>query len=160
MKIFKNKEKRKQFFILFFAILVGVVFILEIVALPLMYREPQSETETPEDLAQKFSKQWIFEENLTEQEKDFLVQRGVTIVSYYYLDNSDFFELESLIKKINSRKPKGQIILEKIKSKGRRVEINSLRDRIVLENLSHNSLIKGFCDTLYHPPADCTSFGE
>ncbi len=160
MKIFKNKEKRKQFFILFFTILVGAVFILEIVALPLMYREPQSETQTPEELAQKFSKQWIFEEDFTEQEEESLIKKKITVVSYYYLDNSDFFELESLIKKINSQKPKGQVILEKIKSNERRVELNSLRDTIVLENLSHNSLFKGLCDTLYYPPVDCTSFGE
>lgn len=152
---FKNKEKRKQFFILLFTILVGAVFILEMVAFPLMYREPQSKIKTPEELIEKFSKQWIFEENLTEQEKDFLVERGITIASYYYLDNSDFFELDSLVNSME-----GQLILEKIKSNKTKVELNSLRDTIVLENLSHDNLFKGLCDTLSYPPADCTSFEE
>ncbi len=160
IKMFKNKEKRKQFFILFFAILVGSIFLLEIVAFPLMYREPQTEIKTPEELGEKFSKQWIFEESLTEVEKEFLTQRGITIASYYYTEDSSFYELESIVETINSQKPQGQLILEKIKSEEVKIELNSLLDFIVVENLTQEEIFKGLCKTLYYPPADCTSFTE
>ena len=154
-KLFKNKEKRKQFFILSFAILVGAVFILEIIAFPLLYREPATETKTHKELEEKFAEQWIFEENLTEQERDFLVERGITIASYYYIDNSGFYELESLVNSME-----GQLILEKIKSNETKVELNSIMNTLILENLTHDKLFKGLCETLYYPPADCISFVE
>ena len=153
-KFFKNKEKRKQFFILFFTVLISMVFILEIVTFPLMYREPKTETKTEKELIKKFSKQWIFDEKLTEQEEEFLIQRGLTIMSYYYLDNNSF-ELESIVKSLN-----GQVILEKIKSNETKLELKSLRNSISLENLSEIRIFEGLCDTLYYPPPDCSSFSE
>jgi len=153
-KFFKNKEKRKQFFILFFTVLISMIFILEIVTFPLMYREPKTETKTEKELIKKFSKQWIFDEKLTEQEEEFLIQRGLTIMSYYYLDNSSF-ELESLVKSLN-----GQVILEKIKSNETKLELKSLRNSISLENLSEKRIFEGLCDTLSYPPPDCSSFAE
>lgn len=159
-KFFKNKEKRKQFFILFFSILVGAVFVFEIVAFPLMYREPQTKIKTKGELVEKFSNQFIFEGNLTEQEKNFLIQRRITIASYYYSTNDSFFELESIVNSINSQEPKGQIILEKIKSNETKLELNSLRNSVVLENLSQESIFSALCETLNYPPPDCSSFGE
>ena len=153
-KFFKNKEKRKQFFILFFTVLISMIFILEIVTFPLMYREPKTETKTEKELIKKFSKQWIFDEKLTEQEEEFLIQRGLTIMSYYYLDNNSF-ELESLVKSLN-----GQVILEKIKSNETKLELKSLRNSISLENLSEKRIFEGLCDTLSYPPPDCSSFAE
>ena len=153
-KFFKNKEKRKQFFILFFTVLISMVFILEIVTFPLMYREPKTETKTEEELIKKFSKQWIFDEKLTEQEEEFLIQRGLTIMSYYYLDNNSF-ELESIVKSLN-----GQVILEKIKSNETKLELKSLRNSISLENLSEIRIFEGLCETLNYPPPDCSSFEE
>jgi len=160
-KFFKNKEKRKQFLIFSFTILIGAVFILEIIAFPLMYKEPSSKRKTPEELAKKFSNQFIFDENLTEQEKDFLLQRRITILSYYYSNNTEnAFEPESIVNTINFQNPRGQLIMEKIKSNETRVELNSLRNTIVIKNLTYNNLFKGLCDTLYYPPPDCASFGE
>jgi len=153
-KFFKNKEKRKQFFILFFTVLISMIFILEIVTFPLMYREPKTETKTEKELIKKFSKQWIFDEKLTEQEEEFLIQRGLTIMSYYYLDNNSF-ELESIVKSLN-----GQVILEKIKSNETKLELKSLRNSISLENLSEKRIFEGLCDTLSYPPPDCSSFSE
>lgn len=131
-----------------------MIFILEIVTFPLMYREPKTETKTEKELIKKFSKQWIFDEKLTEQEEEFLIQRGLTIMSYYYLDNSSF-ELESLVKSLN-----GQVILEKIKSNETKLELKSLRNSISLENLSEKRIFEGLCDTLSYPPPDCSSFAE
>jgi len=160
-KFFKKKKKRKQFFILFFTVLISMIFILEIVAFPLMYREPKIETKTEKELIKKFSNQFIFDEKLTEQEKDFLLQRRITILSYYYSNNTkNAFEPESIVNSINSQNPRGQLIMEKIKSNETRVELNSLRNTIVIKNLTYNNLFKGLCDTLYYPPPDCSSFGE
>lgn len=154
-KLFKDKEKRKQFVMALFALLVGGAFLLEIIAIPLMYKEPETNLKTPEEIAEKFQKQWIFEENLTKQEKQFLIQKGITIATYYYTSKSDFFELEELVKSLE-----GQVILEKIKANETKLELNSIRDFIIITDFSHKTIFKGLCDTIYYPPPDCASFGD
>ncbi len=154
-KLFKNKEKRKQFIMVFFAILVGGVFLLEIIAIPLMYKEPETNIETPEEIAEKFKTQWIFEENLTEQEKQFMIQKGFTIATYYYTSDGGFFELEELVKSLE-----GQVILEKMKSDETKLELDSIRDFVIITDFNHKTIFKGLCDTIYYPPPDCASFGD
>ncbi len=139
----------------FFALLVGGGFLMEIIAIPLMYKEPETNMETPEEIAEKFQKQWIFEENLTEQEKQFMIQKGFTIATYYYTSEESFFELEELVKSL-----KGQVILEKVRSNETKLELNSVRDSIIITDFSHKTIFKGLCDTIYHPPPDCASFGD
>ncbi|MCK4429286.1 MAG: hypothetical protein KAU95_02835 [Candidatus Aenigmarchaeota archaeon] len=156
----KNPEKRKQFFILFFTIVVGLTFILGIVVTPLSYNSSQPEQETCEEVLTRFTQQWIFDEGLTEFEKDCLFQRGITIATYSYLDQSDSPELDFLVQTINLQKPEGQVILEKIKSEETGLEINSLKNSVEVENLTQESIFKGLCETMYYPPADCASFVE
>ncbi|RLJ01128.1 MAG: hypothetical protein DRP06_00060 [Candidatus Aenigmatarchaeota archaeon] len=154
-KLFRNREQRKKFIMVFFAVLVGGVFLLEIIAIPLMYKEPETNIKSPEELAEKFKTQWIFEENLTEQEKQFMIQKGVTIATYYYASESGFFELEDLVKSLE-----GQVILEKVKSDETKIELESIRDFVIITDFKEETLFKGICDTIYYPPPDCASFGD
>lgn len=156
LKVFKSSEKRRQVIMIIFTLLVGFTFLIGIVLVPLSYNNSESESQiTPEKLVEKFSNNWIFEEELTDIEKQFLIERRITIVSYYYTSSSSAFELESTINTLN-----GQAILEKIKSNQTMIELNSIQNYVMVKEINQDKIFEGLCQTLIYPPPDCAIFAE
>jgi len=148
MKSGKKDLQRK--IIVIFALSVGIIFAIEIVALPLSYRDDTRADSEKIDFSKKFEKTWIFDSNLTDEEKSYLMTNYKTIATYRYTDSPDFIELENLVNQFE-----GQIVIERVKSDKMELELRSMRESIVVENLTIKSLFEGFCAVMYLPPPDC-----
>ena len=125
-----------------FAFTFGVAFLSSV---------PQEKIETEQEMMEKFLKKRIFDENLTEREKWFLISGGFTIATYHYTTSPEFFELENFVNMLD-----GQLIVERIKSKERKLELVSARNSVVIENLTKENLFNALCQVLYYPPPDCS----
>jgi len=125
-----------------FAFTFGVAFLSSV---------PQEKIETEQEMMEKFLKKRIFDENLTQREKWFLISRGFTIATYHYTTSPEFFELENFVNMLD-----GQLIVERIKSKERKLELVSARNSVVIENLTKENLFNALCRVLYYPPPDCS----
>ncbi|OYT42694.1 MAG: hypothetical protein B6U88_02955, partial [Candidatus Aenigmarchaeota archaeon ex4484_56] len=69
------KKETKRKILITFSIIIGVIFLLEIITMPLLYSN--KEEQEKQDI-EKFVNQWVFNSSLSEQEKKFLISRGVT----------------------------------------------------------------------------------
>ncbi|MBN2094539.1 MAG: hypothetical protein JW727_00675 [Candidatus Aenigmarchaeota archaeon] len=147
----KNRKELVRKTAIAFALMVGLLFVLEIIAIPLSYRDSGSESTAQEDFSQKFASKWIFE-NLTEEEKGYLIQNQKTVATYYYTTSPDFFELESLVSQFQ-----GQVILQRQKSDRHEVELVSRRETVFVDNLTQEKIFAGLCQVLILPPPDCSS---
>jgi hypothetical protein len=152
IRIFKSKEKKRQFLMTIFLFMIfGSVFAFTF-GTAFLSATSQPKVETEQDMINKFSKKRIFDENLTDKEKWFLISRGITIATYYYNTTPEFFELEEFVDILE-----GQLILERIKANETKLELVSARNSEILENLSKENLFNALCDVLYYPPPDCSS---
>jgi len=150
IKFLKSRERRRQFLMYIFLIFTfGAVFAFTF-GTAFLSSAPQSESE--QDIINKFSKKRIFDGNLTDKEKWYLINRGFTIATYYYTDNPEFFELEEFVDILE-----GQLIVERIKAKETKIELVSARNSVIIENLSRENLFNALCNVLYYPPPDCSS---
>jgi len=151
IKVLKNKEKRRQFLMILFLFMVFSSVIAFTFGNAFLSAQ-QPEQETIQDMVNKFLKQKIFNEPLNDKEKWFLINRGITIATFYYVNSSDFQELEEFVNLLD-----GQLIVEKIKSNETKLELVGVRDSITLENLTKEKLFNALCKVLYYPPPDCSS---
>lgn len=150
IRFFKNKEKRRQFLmILFLFMIFGSVFAFTF-GTAFMYRTPESRELTEREMIEKFSKHRIFDEPLTEGEEWFLVNRGITIATYYYIDSPEFFELEEFVNSLE-----GQLVVERIKGNETKLELISARASATVENFTKENILQSLCDVLYQPPPEC-----
>jgi hypothetical protein len=152
IRIFKSREKRKQFLMWLFLLMILASVFAFTIGTAFLSASNQPKIETEKDMIEKFSNQRIFDDNLTDKEKWFLINRGITIGTYYYNNSPDFFELEDFVNRL-----KGQLILERINANETKLELISGRDSVVLENLSKENILNSLCDVLYYPPPDCSS---
>ena len=143
------KKETKRKILITFSIIIGVIFLLEIITMPLLYSN--KEEQEKQDI-EKFVNQWVFNSSLSEQEKKFLISRGVTIVSYYYTNKNNLINIEHIVDSL-----KGQLILELIKSDKDEIHFESARNTIVIKNITTEKFIEGMCKTLNYPPIDCSS---
>ncbi len=151
LKLFKNKEQRKKFLMSIFVLMMfGSVFAF-LFGYPFMsaMNNPE-ETVTEQDMLKKFSNQGIFEGELSTREKNFLIQKGITIGTYYYTGSSDSFELEQLVQRLGR-----QLVIEKVKGNETKIEFISNRDSVMVKNMSDENVLNALCEVLYQPPPEC-----
>ncbi|MGC9310265.1 MAG: hypothetical protein ACP5E4_00920 [Candidatus Aenigmatarchaeota archaeon] len=146
-----REERRKKLFV-YFALSVGLLFLIEIVTLPMMYQDVSTEGQNTVNNVQKFEKTWIFG-NLTDDEKAYLIDKGRTVATYSYTTAPGFFELEQLVGELE-----GQMVLSRVSSGKNEVEFASLRDTVTVKNLTFENMFVSACEVLYYPPPDCSSF--
>jgi len=150
-RFFKNGRDLTRAIVLVFVFGVIILFLAEIVFIPLSQSNTGDIANNPADYSKKFNSTWIFD-NLTQDEKNYILSEGMTLAIYNYTDSPGFFELEGIINQFS-----GQIILERSKSDKREIMLQSTRDDIILENLTTQNIFAGLCDVLAYPPPDCTS---
>jgi hypothetical protein len=150
-RFFKTRQDMMRIVILIFVFGVIILFLAEIIFIPLSQSNPGDATNTPVDYSKKFNTTWVFD-NLTPDEKNYIISQGSTLAVYNYTDSPSFFELENIVTQF-----KGQIILERSKSDKRELTLQSMRDTRNIENMTTENIFAGLCDVLEYPPPDCTS---
>jgi hypothetical protein len=156
-RFFKNRQDMTRAIVLIFVFGVIILFLAEIVLIPLAEFNGQdvsrinSGSGGQEDYAKKFNATWVFD-NLTQDEKNYILSQGNTLAVYNYTDAPGFFELEGIVNQFG-----GQVILERSKSEKREIMLQSMRDTTTIENITTQNIFAGLCDVLEYPPPDCTS---
>jgi hypothetical protein len=142
----------KRIIVLVFVFSVILLFLAEIVFIPLSSsRDTGTTISGTDDFAKKFNQTWIFE-NLTQEERSYLIANGRTLATYNYTDSPQFFELETIVNEFS-----GQVVLEREKSDKREIIFQSRRDTSRVENLTNENIILALCGVLEYPPPDCSS---
>jgi len=147
---FFGKDRAKNMAIAF-SILVGLLFLIEIVAIPLSYQNPGQGGTNPEDYSTKFQNVWIYD-NITQDEKNYLIANSRTVAVYNYTDNPNFFEIEKTVNELS-----GQLVLERQKSDQVSMYFQSSRGSETVENLTTQNIFSSLCLVLTAPRVDCVS---
>jgi hypothetical protein len=151
-KFLKGKKDLSRIIVLIFVFSVIILFLAEIIFIPLSSsRDTGVASVNTDDFAKKFNQTWIFE-NLTAEEKSYLIGSGMTVATYNYTDSPQFFELETIVNEFS-----GQVILERAKSDKREIIFQSMRDTSTVENLTKENIFLALCGVLEYPPPDCAS---
>jgi hypothetical protein len=154
-KFFNGKKDFTRVVVLIFVFGVIILFLAEIVFIPLSSSRDTSPTSAnPVEFAKKFEKSWIFD-NLTDQEKSYLMGNSRTIATYNYTDSPQFFEFETIVNEFG-----GQIVLERAKSDKRVLALQSMRGEETVENLTNQNIFAALCMVLEKPPPDCSSIEQ
>jgi hypothetical protein len=151
-KFLKGKKDWSRIVVLIFVFSVIILFLAEIIFIPLSSkRDVGTNAASTDDFAKKFNQTHIFE-NLTQEEKSYLIGNGMTVATYNYTDSPQFFELENMVNEFS-----GQVILERAKSDKREIVFQSMRDTSTVENMTKENIFLALCDVLEYPPPDCAA---
>lgn len=151
-KFWKKKDYRKKILV-WFAVAVGLLFAIELIALPLSYRDVSDDGQNMVNYGKKFEESWIFE-NLSEEEQYYVLSSGMTLATYHYANSPNNFDLEQIVTELE-----GQVILNRVSGDDVSLEFESVRGSSTPQNMTLESIFASLCDVLYYPPPDCTSFG-
>ena len=98
----------------------------------------------------------IIDYELSVEQENLAIQKGKTLVKFYYSQDCEECELIKNYLEDFANKHKDQIILQKITTNSSyEIKFSSFFGKRSLKNCTEQEIFKAFCDLMFNPPVEC-----